>query len=156
MNLNNEKEKIKFLKECSQHISRIFRSKKQKKVDVDPEDAPNLIEKDSLDNGNLPKSYSLTNNVLSSLKIGKLNVLIEIYNKVAERNDFPIDLNIIFADIKNQLNVSLKIALNFDANEILRTHRNKGMRIFKPASTTFLEKYGYFQDSSNNKKINLP
>lgn len=163
MILAAEKDKIDFLKECHKHISRIYNtyltdSERQDAAPDATHNTPHLTESDEKLSGNLPKSIEF-GGWLHNVKMGKLYLLVSIYNEAAKKVEAgeSIDLNTFFPKIKRDQDFTLGSRIHTDSNTLMQTHRSHFFRtgffsflsyFFKPKSEAFLKKYGFFESES--------
>lgn len=175
MILHHENQKIKFLQECYDEITRIFSESSSTRTNAN--EPSQLEEEDKINStfatSELPQSLSLSNHDdskrFANLKKAKLDILIKIYNQVASKfcqnKQNSINLETIFSDIKSSSLVKL-VATGFNPNEIMLTHRSSWRRnsiqgkvigiFFNPRCASFLKKYGYFEASFDNSTFETP
>lgn len=165
--IKNEKNKIEFLKECQDHIARIFDSYLTHDEKIDMLDClangPCLTMSENKIAGDLPE-YIRHTGWLRNIKMGKLRVLTSIYNEVATARlgSDGIDLKEIYKNVKNDLDDTLNGCGLPNCDELMKSHRRPFLRrtgiictilrfILTPESTCFLNKTGFFtitKDSS--------
>ncbi|MDR3502812.1 MAG: hypothetical protein P4L79_09535 [Legionella sp.] len=166
MIIQNEQEKIVFLRECQDQINRIFNSylTESEKRDITRNErglnGPLLTISDNKIAGDLPESIK-SSGWLHNYKMGKLLVLTSIYNEVSKAplGSNGIDLKEIYKNVKKSADSDLSDRFLPNSDELMKSHRSHFLRsgiigtllsfIWAPKSTSFLKRSGFFATEDN-------
>lgn len=168
MILTDKQEQRNFLSECYQHIIRIYNTyltnSEKKDADSDTAHPQRLLDSEEKLFKYFPKSIRF-NGWLHNIKIGKLYLLVSIYNEAAKKfaADEFLDLTLLFSKIKSELDPPLLHEIKLNSDRLMKTHRSHFLRTRRLSflvnfshsqSEEFLKKYGFFELESELPLIN--
>lgn len=162
MKLKSKAEKTNFLEKCLEHIYRIH-SDLQNELEFN---APILnLSKKTLQNSLSVKINLEKVQCMSTLGIVKLEILICIYNNVANRfMDDSLNLNPLFQQIKahakTEWGKEFSPYANMDTDSLMAKRRYKTgfpildwiVNLFSTPTTSFLKEFGFFESESSFSK----